>query len=149
MNCLLIAATAKEIGPFLSYYRETPKMFHLDLSIDVLITGVGLTATTYQLSRHLRIRRPDLVVQAGIAGCFDKKLANGTVVAIKQEAIADEGVMEKDGFRNVFELGLAGKNQFPYKKGWLVNPGEVLLKRTGLKSVRGISVNQVTTEKKA
>jgi futalosine hydrolase len=145
MNCLLIAATAGEIAPFLSYYRDTPKLFHVDLSIDVLVTGAGLTATTYHLSRHLRIRRPDLVIQGGIAGSFDKKQVAGTVVAVKQEAIADEGVMERTGYRSLFDMGLAGKNQFPYKNGWLVNPGTVLLKRSGLKLVKGVSVNQVTT----
>ena len=145
MNCLLIAATAGEIAPFLKYYRETPKMFHPDINIDVLVTGAGLTATTYHLSRQLRIRLPDMVIQAGIAGSFDKKRVPGTVVAVNQEAIADEGVWEKRRYRSIFDLGLAGKNGFPYKNGWLVNPGTVLLKRSGLKLVKGISVNQVTT----
>lgn len=148
MNCLLISATAGEIAPFLTYFRETPKMFHLDLNIDVLITGVGLTATTYHLGRQVRIKRPDLVIQAGIAGSFDNKLSHGTVVAIKQEAIADEGVKEKNGFSSVFDLGFTSKNQFPYRNGWLSNPATVLLKRSGLKVVKGISVNQVSTERR-
>lgn len=147
MNCLLISATASEIAPFLTYYRDAPKIFHLDINIDVLITGVGLTAATYHLGRQVRILRPDLVIQAGIAGSFDSSIPNGSVVAVKQDLIADEGVKEKGRFNTVFDLGFTKKNQFPYKNGWLVNPAGVLLKRSKLKIVRGISVNQVSTER--
>ena len=146
MNCLLVAATVKEISPFLDYYRTTEKNWP-DLSIDVLITGIGLTATTYHLTKHFIIKKPDFVVQAGVAGCFEKKLPLGSVVFIKQDAIADEGVVELKKLRTLFDLHLVPKNQFPYKKGWLINPGNELVKKSKLKTVKGISINQVTTSK--
>lgn len=144
MNCLVIAATAKEIAPFLDHYRNKPAGIALDT--DVLISGVGLTATTYSLGRQLGLKKPDLVIQAGIAGCFDKKIPLGTVVAIKQDTIADEGVVESGRLRTLSDLGLVSPDQFPYKKGWLVNPGKKMMKASGLKTVKAVSVNQVSTD---
>jgi len=142
MNCLIIAATAKEINPFLDWYRHHNKT--ADTSIDILITGIGLTATSYHLTKQINIKRPDLVIQAGVAGCFDKQLPLGSVVAIKQDTIADESVVELKKLRTLFDLKLLPQNQFPFQKGWLINSNTALLKKTKLKIVKGISVNQIT-----
>ena len=88
MNCLIIAATSIEIAPFLEQYRDNNLPVNLD--IDVLITGIGLTSTTYSLTKQLNIKRPVLIIQAGVGGCFDSVIPLGTVLAIKQEAIADQ-----------------------------------------------------------
>lgn len=148
MNCLLVAATVKEITPFLDYYRKSEKKCAAALNIDVLITGIGLTATTYHLTKYFSVKHPDLVIQAGIAGCFDRTMPTGSVVTIKQDTIADEGVVELNKLRSLFDLQLISQNQFPYKKGWLKNPGNNLVKKNKLKAVKGISVNQITTSKK-
>lgn len=147
MNCLLVAATAREISPFLEHYRNSAKPEFVDINIDVLITGVGLTAATYSLTRQIMRKRPDLVVQAGVAGCFDKNIPLGSLVAVKQDAIADLGVWEKKEWNSVFSLGLASANEAPYKKGWLVNPDKGIFQRNKYKAVRAISVNQVSTGK--
>jgi futalosine hydrolase len=146
MNCLLIAATAKEIAPFLVHYRNTQEQFWADRNIDVLITGIGLTATTYHLTRQLQLKRPDLVIQAGVAGCFDNSIPLGTVLATKQDTIADESVIEMKKLKTLFDLELVPQDQFPFTKGWLVN-NTALLKKNKLKAVKGISVNQITTSK--
>lgn len=145
MNCLLAAATSFEIAPFLKHYRNSDVPFYVDIHIDVLITGVGLTATTYNLQKQLQVKKPDLVIQAGIGGCFDTTMPLGTVVSIKKDTIADLGVLEKKQLYNVFDMGFAKPDQFPYKKGWLVNPGLHLLKRNSLKKVAAISVNQISS----
>ena len=143
MNCLLIAATAKEIAPFLEYYRNNNK----SLQVDVLITGIGLTATSYHLTKQINLKRPRLVIQAGVAGCFNKQLALGTVVTVKQDSIGDESVIESKKLKTLFDLKLVPPSQFPYKKGWLVNTDVALIKKTRLKAVKGISVNQITASR--
>jgi hypothetical protein len=40
MNLLIVAATAREIAPFLTYYRNE-KSSRLKYHIDVLISGIG------------------------------------------------------------------------------------------------------------
>jgi futalosine hydrolase len=147
MHCLLVAATANEIAPFLDHYRNSEKTAFIDFSIDVLITGVGLTATTYQLTRYLSFQKPDLVIQAGIAGCFDRDAKLGSVYAIKKDVIADESVVESGKLKTMFDLKLIAASRFPYTKAWLENPDSKMLKRTKLKTATAVSVNQVSTNR--
>jgi futalosine hydrolase len=142
MNILLIAATAREIQPFFEYYRNSKRA----QNIDVLITGIGLTAATYHLLKQLTLKRPDVVVQAGVAGCFDPTIPLGTVVIVKKEAIADQSVIEAKQLKTLFDLGLVPHDQFPFKNGWLKNDHRIL-QVSKLKKVNAISVNQITTSK--
>ena len=146
MNCLIVAATPIEISPLLKELKQG-RFASKKLQIDVLITGIGLTATTYSLSKQLQIRKPDLAIQAGVAGCFDTRLKLGTVVIIKKEAIADQSVIELGQLKTMFDLKLVPENQFPFKKGWITNTNP-LLKKIKLKKATGISVNEITTDKK-
>lgn len=143
MNILVTAATVIELKPFLNRLNEGS---FPAADTDVLITGIGLTATTWSLTKQFSIRRPDLVVQAGVAGCFDKSLPLGSVVAIKKEALADQSVIELGQLKTLFDLDLVPQDQYPFKKGWLVNNGEVL-KKIRLRKVTGISVNEITTSR--
>ena len=140
MNILLIAATAKEIEPFFEYYRNT-KRFQ---DIDILITGIGLTAATYRLLKQINLKKPDLIIQAGVAGCFNKKIPLGTVVIVKKETIADQSVVELNKLKTLFDLDLVPHDQFPYTNGWLENNSEIL-KTTSLRKIKAISVNEITT----
>lgn len=143
MQILVIAATPIEINPFLQQLRDGT----IPGQPDVLITGIGLTATTWSLTRQLLLKKPDLVIQAGVGGCFDHSIPTGTVMAVKQEAIADQSVIELNALKTLFDLKLVPENQFPFSKGWLINRHKVL-KKVKLKKVRGISVNEITTDKK-
>ena len=143
MNILVVAATPIEINPFLDQVR----MGAVPQQPDILITGIGLTATTWSLTRQLLIKKPDLVIQAGVGGCFDRNIPTGSVLAIKQEAIADQSVVELNALKTLFDLNLVPQNQYPFSKGWLVNKHDIL-KKTRLKKVKGISVNEITTDPK-
>ena len=141
-NILVVAATAKEINPFIELTRTG------DINnADILISGIGLTASTYHLAKQLALKKYDLVIQAGVAGCFDLRIPLGGVVAVKQDAIADQSVVELQKLKTLFDLKLVPQDQYPYKKGWLINPNKDVLKKTKLKIVRGISVNQISTSK--
>jgi futalosine hydrolase len=146
MICLLVAATVTEISPFLEYYRDTKNQLPNNLQVDVLITGVGVVASTYSITKQLQIRRPDIIIQAGIAGCFDKNIALGSVVVVKQEAFGDQGVIESGKMKTLFDLGLVEKDQLPFSNGWLINRSEYL-KKVKLKKVKGITINEITTSK--
>jgi len=145
MTCLLTAATAREIVPFLEHWKQSQKRNFIH--IDVLITGIGLTAASHHITRQLYIKRPDLVIQAGVGGCFNAKISLGSVVVVKQETIADQSVIEMKKLKTLFDLKLVPHDQYPFKKGWLVNPYTDILKKTQLKPVKGISVNEITTDK--
>jgi futalosine hydrolase len=142
MNILLIAATAREIEPFFEYYRTSKR----SQDIDILITGIGLTTATYHLLKQITLKRPDLIIQAGVAGCFTKKIPLGTVVLVQKETIADQSVIELKKLKTLFDLELVPHDQFPFKKGWLENTND-LLNKSKLKKVTAISVNEITTSK--
>ena len=143
-NILVAAATAKEIEPFLKAVNHGQSG---TTNIDILISGIGLTARTYHLLRQVALKKYDLVIQAGVAGSFDLKISLGEVVAVKQDTIADQSVVELEKLKTLFDLKLVPQDQYPYKKGWLINTNKEILKRTKLKIVKGISVNQISTSK--
>jgi futalosine hydrolase len=140
-NILLVAATVKEIGPYIRLVRKE------QLAVDILISGIGLTASTYHFTQQFKIKKYDLVVQAGVAGSFDLTIPLGEVVAVKQDTVADQSVIELRKLKTLFDLALVPENQYPYTNGWLQNPHREILKKTGLKIVKGISVNQISTSK--
>ena len=141
-NILVVAATAKEIDPFITLTRTGQFT-----NVDLLISGIGLTASTYHLSKQLALKKYDLVIQAGVAGSFDLTISLGQVVAIKQDAIADQSVVELEKLKTLFDLHLVPQDQYPYKKGWLINPNKEILKKTRLRIVKAVSVNQISTSK--
>lgn len=148
MNCLVVSATILEIKPFIEHCRNTSKLDYIDLHLDFLITGVGSINCTYSLMKHLQIKKPDVIIMAGIAGAYSKKLNLGNVVVVKDESLADLGVQEKDGYKDVFDLKLLPANQFPFKRKKLINPFTVLANRTALPKVSSVTVNQISSSKK-
>jgi len=144
MQILLVAATTFEIQPAIDFL-ERPGALPPGLEINVLVTGVGSLATAWSLVRQIDRRRPDIVIQAGIAGCFTQ-LPAGTVVAVGEEMMADQGVWEDHLFKSIFDMKLADPDAPPFSAGLLANPHKELIALTGLEAVRGITVNEITTD---
>lgn len=142
MNCLVVAATPIEIAPLID---KLPRGINKKVEIDILVSGIGLLASTYSLQKQINIKRPDLIIQAGVGGCFDKNIALGSVMAIKKDCVADQSVVELAELKTLFDLRLVPADQFPYKKGWLVNPLKKL-DPLPVPLVTGISVNEITTD---
>ena len=143
MHFLLCAATRLEIEATLSFLKQHPE---LESKLEVLITGVGLTAATYQLTRNILSRRPAFVLQAGICGSLDGLLHPGETVTVKNEQIGDLGVKEKDSFTSLFNLGFVQMNEYPWTNGKLSN-NESILRQTKLKIVDGVTIIEITTDK--
>ena len=148
MNCLVVSATILEIKPFIEHCRTTSKLDYIDLHLDFLITGVGSINCTYSLMKHLQVKKPDIIIMAGIAGAYSIKMNLGDVVVVRDESLADLGVQEKDGYKDVFDLKLLPANQFPYSRKKLINPFTVLVERTALSKVSSVTVNQISSSKK-
>ena len=146
LNTLVIAATTAEITPFLDLLRKPGNPLANRNDIDILITGVGLTAATWAITRQLHIKKPVEVIQAGLAVSFDRGIPLGSVLAVKQDLIADQAVMESGSFKSISDLGLMDANRYPYAKGWLINKSD-LIKKTRLKKVKAISVNEISTSR--
>ena len=137
MNLLICSATESELTVSKQLIKELN-------NTSFLVTGVGLTAATYSLCRTIYKQRPDFIIQAGIAGCFDTRLKLNEVVVIEKDCIGDLGVVESDRFQDLFQLGFIGSNEFPWQDQFLVNNHE-LVKNCGLKVVNSVTVNEIST----
>lgn len=130
MEILVVAATKQEI----------PEMDNRWGNVDVLITGVGMVATTFHLTKALADKKYHLVINAGIAGSFDPSITIGQVVEVVEDRFSEIGVEDKDKFVPAFEMGLLKPNEIPFKNGVLLNPDRSI---TSLSKVKGITVNTV------
>jgi futalosine hydrolase len=143
MHFLITAATAFEIQPAIDFFQAN-RMKNYPYDISFLITGIGGVATAYSLTKEISRSRPHFILQAGIAGCFTNHALAETLL-VREDFFADLGVHETDGYKNIFELGLAGKDNFPFSNGWLINPNEKLLNHLPLEKVKGVTVNEIAT----
>jgi len=140
MPLLLCAATPFEIKPVTEWlHREK-----ID-GVDVLLTGVGLTAATYALTEAVLTKKPYFILQAGIAGGFDTARPLGSVVSVRSEIIGDLGVKEGGRFRSLFDLNLLGTDEAPWTGGRLP-ADDAILAKAGLPAVDGVSVNEISTD---
>lgn len=142
MHILLVSATRFEIAPTLLLLEK--EQYKLNgHTVEVLITGVGVVNTTYFLTVNLYNKKAGLAIQAGIAGTFIHALSLGQTVLIKQDTFGDVGMEEKQKFTTIFDAGFAGKDDFPFTNGWLMNTNE-LLHQSLLQSVNAVTVNKVS-----
>ncbi|MBP6431063.1 MAG: futalosine hydrolase [Ferruginibacter sp.] len=132
MNILVVASTSFEIAPFI---EQNPKA-------SVLITGIGMPASLYQIQKTIGINNYDIIIQAGIAGAFTNEFELGETVLVKQDTFGDIGIEEKQQFTPIFETDLLNKNEFPFKNGWLFNDNKIL-QQSNLELVKAITVNKV------
>ena len=142
MDILLTAATKFEIQPTLQLLQKEGFIIN-EHTIDILITGVGMVSTTYNLTTKLIGKQYGFILQAGIAGTFSNDLLLGETVLVKQDAFGDIGMEEKGNFTTVFDAGFAAKDEFPFTDGWLVNNNKMLTTSL-LKKVSAITVNKVS-----
>ena len=141
MKILVTAATTFEIQPFLDYLSTKR---HQDCQVTTLIGGIGMMHTAYQLGRHFAVNKPDLAIQAGIAGCFDHSWEMGKVVIIDKEQLGDLGVEDGVAYKDLFDIQLWQPDQPPFSNRLLVNPFEGLPALPELPKAGGITINTVS-----
>ncbi|HQW16585.1 MAG TPA: futalosine hydrolase [Bacteroidia bacterium] len=141
MNILIIAATKQEISLF---QIEKSEEIHIYKShnVEILISGPGILATAFHLTRKLKEKQYDLIINAGIAGSLDENIIPGDVVQVKSEQIADSGVEDHDNFLDLFNLGLIDNNEFPFKEKWLSPKTITTPSIEKIKKVNAITVNK-------
>jgi len=143
MKLLIVAATEAEIKPFIDYsHNNTPSPGAGRGA--VLITGVGMIATTYALTKHLQSHQYDLVLQAGVGGSYGPNIALGDVVFITSDQYGDLGAEDHDNYLDIFEMGLLDKNTHPHTNGKLITPLSAIHGKITLPQVTGLTVNMVS-----
>jgi futalosine hydrolase len=130
MRVLLVTATPAEVAPLQPAVASRR-------DADLLVTGVGMVATSAQVSRALAHTRYDFALNLGLCGSFDPALPPGTVVHVVSDRLSELGAEDGDAFVSIEQLAL------PYEAA-IVNdrpPANAALAR--LPAVNGITVNTV------
>ena len=135
MKILLVAATRAEIALLATHFQLSGGDFVQTKDFDLLITGVGMTATAYALGKHLSVNYK-LVLNLGIAGSFNTALPPGSVVNVVTDEFAELGAEDGEDFLSIDQLGF-GKAKYSAKNNLLHSDLEMLPK------VHGITVNRV------
>ena len=130
MKLLLVSATKAELAPLFKQFDLPDEAFVQKAKFDVLITGVGMTATAFSLGKYLS-HNYNLVLNVGIAGSFDINIPLGSLVNIVSDTFSELGAENHDKFITIDELGF-GKNTFHSN-----------FELAGLPKVNGITVNKV------
>jgi futalosine hydrolase len=130
MKILVVAATDFEIA-------DTKKIEQQNKKSSFLVTGVGMTLTAYSLTKELLTAKYDLVINAGIAGSFNKQLLIGDVTAVDNDFFAELGAENDEGFISFPEMKLPGSYSF-------LNKNSIKSKSyQQLKKVNAATVNKV------
>ncbi len=148
MNIYIVSATDFEVQPLLDFCKTLKQANGAYLlqehQLFIHTHGVGLLAATYNLTQIAQLQ-PDLIIQAGIAGCFKKEHALGNVYVVGADRLADLGAEDNETYLDVFELNLVNKNEAPYDNGWLFNTQNNYPNFfKGLLHVNAITVNTVS-----
>lgn len=144
MKLLIVAATATEIEPTRILLNKGLQATLKNLEINFLITGVGMIATCFSLTKNLLENKYDLVVNAGIAGAFNKHIKIGETLNIVQDCFSEQGAEDGEDFLQLHQLNLQGVDEFPFNKGLIKNDFVLPVNSiNNWKKAKGITVNTV------
>ena len=149
MRILIVASTEREVkllrdklqvvNPHKSYLTSYK---YGNMTIDILVTGIGTVFMSYHLTRIFGSVNYDLAINIGIAGSFDYFLEQGFVVNVVQDQFADLGVEEKGDFYTLGEKEMMDENSFPFTEEILRSIGNFEIEEVeSLIPVKAITVN--------
>ncbi len=145
MKVVITSATEKEILQI----KQTldPAYTNGNETLQVLFheSGVGILSSCFSIAKLIFEQKPDLIIQAGIAGTFNEKNVLGKVVTVKDEILADTGVEEDGSFKDLFDLNLQQKDVFPFIETKLENTFLSKLNFLQTDEVTGVTINEITT----
>ncbi len=143
---MILSATAAECMPASLAINPLYTKPDNGFTVSFHQSGVGMLATAVALTRLVLGEKPDLVIQAGIAGSFDPTIPLAKVMVVNEECIADQGVMEGGQWKDIFDMNLEQSSQPPYEERMLPNPWLETYNVLHLPVVAAVTVNQVTTD---
>ncbi len=148
MRVIITAATTGEWMP--TFQKINPKYVanNKQFSVGFHESGIGMLASSVSLMKMFVQELPSIIIQVGIAGCFDKKVPLGKVFVVKDDFAGDIGVVENKVWKDLFDLKLDKPNDAPYEKKSLPNDWLKQYNLLNLPTKKGVTVNTITTDKK-
>lgn len=147
MRVIITAATVTEWMPAFLEMKQLYTGESQRLKIQFHQSGVGMLATAVSVTRMVLEDKPDLIIQAGIAGCFDESVSLGKLLVVQEENLADMGVEEDGRWRDIFDLKLEKSSYHPFERRKLPNPWLKKFNLLKLPEVAAVTVNEISTNK--
>ena len=150
MDMLLIAATEAEIAPSIEYMslawrRAGDHTFSREhKNVSVCVSGVGMMASAYHITKAITGKHFDMAIQAGIGGAFDRSIRLGETVFITSDRYGDLGAEDGETYIDIYDMGLAQADAFPFSDGSINTPPADFHDQIELRRVSSLSVNMVT-----
>jgi futalosine hydrolase len=151
MNILIVSATIHEIKPFLEKSNIAFDLNSIVFSggysnhyITILISGVGMVSTTHTLTQCLIYEDGfDFVINAGIAGSFNKNIEIGTVVNIIEDRFSEMGADNGDDFIPAEKMRFNQENKPNASLGKIENRNMKFEFINSIPQLTGVTVNKV------
>lgn len=141
MYIVITSATTKETMLLKKKLNAISKINH---EIVFHFSGVGLMLSTFSIARLFSHRKPDIAIQCGIAGSYNRSLQLGNIVLVRSEVLGTLGVEENGEWKDVFDNGFIDKNEYPFDNKKLINKYLPKL-NIDLPHVNGVTVDEITT----
>jgi len=151
VKIFILAATNIEVQPLSDHLtavgthdEHINRYIHKDLTIDIVVSGIGMVAKAYYLGRQLQSENYDLALNIGIAGSYKKEIPIGEVVNVVEDQFSEMGAEDGEGFISIVDMNFVEFDSFPYSKGKLINETDFV--RFGLEDLiktKGITSNTI------
>src|ERR1043166_7602056 len=148
MKILIVSATRFEVAPLMELLKELRANGRISAGIyngheiNILVTGIGMTATAYYTGKALNDSY-DLALNLGVCGSFNKNLAIGSVVNVYEDQFSELGAEDGDAFLSLADLKLEGVSKIHN------NSGALHVEIEKLPKVNGVTVNTVHGNEKS
>jgi futalosine hydrolase len=152
MNIYIASATHMEVAASKAFAQEFGKahptfedcyIINNTHELHFFVHGVGAPYAQMHLQKLIYDAKPELIIQAGIAGTYNSAASIGEVYNVTADTFADLGAQDGNDFISLLELGFEHNNQS--QSQWLINANQPYPTFfLGFRQVKGITVNCIT-----
>lgn len=139
MKIAICAATTFELPAFLLHKNDIQTFTH----------GTGIAQTAFNLGKRFSQNKPDICIQVGLGGAYDRGLQLGEVVIVQEDRFADMGAENSDeSLIHLSKLDFINPT-LPFESEKLIVQNPFMDTLNGVKTlVRSITVNTTSGSKK-
>ncbi|MBN2745255.1 MAG: futalosine hydrolase [Bacteroidales bacterium] len=145
---LVYASIAETFGIFdLSKHSIIhANLYKINDSIHVLISGIGIPETTFNLTQILSKFEYQFVLNIGLAGSFDSGLELGQIVVVQSDTFGDLGLSSENGFLTLADMKLQTEESNMPLENTLDWNSSIFEPIKNLTKVNSVTVNLLLTE---
>lgn len=149
MDILIVSATYLEVEMLIQHFNANKVESNLysftinKLKVEILITGIGMTATTFHLTDRVSNHSYDYILNMGICGSFNKDFPIGKVIAVSEQYYGDLGFENEENHFTPFKEKDFPSSEQDFNKFSFKRKEPIEKEFLHLSFVKSITVNKV------